>query len=131
MAPLRKFVFTGFLLAAIGWGGLYMLFNYTLPTLGPRWLFFFLLMLGLSGAALPIVAFLNRRFPGETPTEGSTILRQSMWVGIFGSIVVWLNMGSVLNPTLATFLAAGFVVIEFLLRLRERARWEPEDTGDE
>lgn len=131
MAPLRKFVFTGILLAAAGWGGLYLLFYYTLPTLGPRWLFFFLLTLGLSGTALPIVAFLNRRFPGETPTEGSTILRQSMWVGIFGAVVVWLNMGSVLNPALATFLAAGFIVIEFLLRLRERSRWEPEDKGDE
>lgn len=131
MAPLRKFLITGLLLAVIGWGGLYLLLTYSLPTLGPRWLFFFLLMLALSGTALPVVAFLNRRFPGETPAEGATILRQAIWVGLFGCILFWLRMGRVLSPVVASFLAAGLILIEFFLRLRERSRWNPNDSPDE
>ena len=34
-------------LAVIGWGGLVTLVFLTLPTVGPRWLFFFLGVLGI------------------------------------------------------------------------------------
>jgi hypothetical protein len=126
MPPLRKFFIAGIFLAVIGWAGLAWIFYYTLPTLGPRWLMFFLLMVALSGSSLPFVAYLNRRFMSKPPVEGDVVLRQAMFVGIYGSILVWLQLGRLLNLVLATFLAAGFFVIEFLLRLRERSRFQPK-----
>jgi hypothetical protein len=131
MPPLRNFVLAGLFLAIIGWGGLYGLVFYMLPTLGPRWLAFFCLTLALAGTSLPIIAFLNRRFPGEVPPDGGVILRQALWVSVYGSILVWLQLGRALNSALAGFLAIGFILIEFTLRLRERSRWEPKEPRDE
>jgi predicted membrane channel-forming protein YqfA (hemolysin III family) len=120
------FIFTGILLAFIGWGGLATLIIYTLPTIGPRWLFYFLFLLALSGSTLPFIAFLHRRFPSNPPVEGSTVLRQATWFGIFGCLLVWLQMGKVLTFNLGLFIFFGFIIIEFLLRLRESSRWKPK-----
>jgi hypothetical protein len=72
-----------------------------------------------------VVYFLNKRFPSDPPVEGMVILRQAMWVGVFGSTVAWLQLGRVLTPVMALILAGVFVLIEFLLRLFERSRWNP------
>jgi hypothetical protein len=125
------FFWSGLFLALIGGGGLAALVIYTLPYLGPRWLFFFLLMLVLCGIALPIVAFLHRRFPTDPPADPNTILRQAMWVGIYGDLLIWLQLGRVLSFNLATYILFGFIIIEFLLRLRESSRWRPKGPGHE
>lgn len=129
--PVQKFYLPGLVLSIVGWSGIFFLFQYTLPTLGPRWLFFFLFMLALSGMALPIVAYLHRRFPTEPPTNGGTVLRQAIWVGVYGNILAWLQLGRVLNLALVIFLAVGFLAIEFLMRMREQSRWKPGDERSE
>jgi len=53
------------------------------------------------------------------------ILRQAMWVGVFGSTVAWLQLGRVLTPVMALILTGVFALIEFLLRLFERSLWNP------
>lgn len=113
-------------LTLLGWGGLFLVIRSTLPTLGPRWLFFFLGVLAVTGPALPIVFFLNKRFPSDPPVQGMVILRQALWVGVFGSTLAWLQLGRVLTPGLAAILAGVFVLIEFLLQLFERSRWNPK-----
>jgi hypothetical protein len=120
-----SFLPTVILLSVIGWGGLVYLISYTMPTLGPRWLFFFLGVLAITGTALPIVAFLNRRFPSQPPATRMTILREALWFGIYVPTMSWLQLGRVLTPALAILLAIGFGLIEWLLRLREKSRWEP------
>ena len=127
MPRLGIFVTIGIILALLGWGGLAWLVIFTLPTLEPRWMFFFSLTVALSGTALPIVAFLNKRFTSKPPADGSTILRQAVWVAIYGTLLMWLQLGRILNPPVAIFLATGFILIEFFIRLRERARWKPEE----
>jgi len=112
-------------LSVIGWGGLMIVIRSTLPTLGPRWLFFFLGVLALTGPALPVVHFLNFRFPSDPPVQEMVVLRQALWVGVFGSTIAWLQLGRVLTVGLALILAGVFVLIEFLLRLFERSRWSP------
>lgn len=116
---------TAFFLAIIGWGGLFYLVNYTIPTVGPRWLFFFLGVMALTGTSLPFTAFLNRRFPSHPPADPQVILRQAIWVGIYGATLAWLQLGRVLNLALAFLLALGLVLIEALLRMRERSQWKP------
>ena len=113
------------LLALVGWAGLTYLFITTLPTLGPRWLFFFFSVLAISGISLPVAAFLNRRFPTQPPATQNAILREATLVGIYFATLAWLQLGRVLTMPLILMLAIGLVVIEFLIRLREKSRWEP------
>ncbi|MBG0784155.1 MAG: hypothetical protein H0S79_03540 [Anaerolineaceae bacterium] len=122
---LKAFLPLSIMLTVIGWAGLLIVIRGTVPTLGPRWFFFFLGVLALTGPALPIVYFLNQRFPSNPPVEDMVILRQSLWVGVFGSTVAWLQLGRVLTTGMALLLAAVFILIEFLLRLFERSRWNP------
>ncbi len=114
------------ILTLIGWGGLLIVIQNTVPTLGPRWLFFFLGVLALTGPSLPITYYLNKRFPSDPPVADIVILRQALWVGVFGSTIAWLQLGRVLTPGLALILAGVFALIEFLLRLFERSRWSPK-----
>ncbi|MFH1634792.1 MAG: hypothetical protein ABIG63_12420 [Chloroflexota bacterium] len=113
------------LLAVIGWFGLVYLIIETLPTLGPRWLFFFLSVLALTGTSLPVAAFLNRRFPTKPPASRAVVVRESALVGIYFATLTWLQLGRVLTLPLVLLLAAGLALTEWLIRLRERSRWEP------
>lgn len=122
---IRSFLPASLLLMVLGWGGLAVLIISTLPTVGPRWLFFFLAVLALTGTTLPVMAFLNLRFPSTpAPTHG-VIVRQALWVGVYGATIAWLQIGQVLTPYLAILLAAGLVLVEFLLRLSEKSQWKP------
>lgn len=121
----RAFLPLSLVLTILSWGGLFLIIGNTLPTLGPRWLFFFLGVLALTGPSIPLVYFLNKRFLSDPPVAGMVILRQALWVGVFGSMIAWLQLGRVLTPGLALILAGVFVLIEFLLRLFERSRWNP------
>ncbi len=123
--PVRTFIPAALILAILGWGGLYFLVNLTIPTVGPRWLFFFLSVLALTGTTLPVIAFLNQRFPTNPPVNAGVIVREAIWVGIYFPTLAWLQLGQVLTPALSLLLAVGFLAIEVLLRLRERSQWKP------
>ncbi len=123
----RPFLFPALFLSIGGWGGLALLIWKTLPTIWPRWGFFALLTLALTGTALPVVYFLHRRFPTEPPAEPHVIVRQAIWVGVYGSTLAWLQLGRVVTLWVAFGLATGLIVLEGLIRLRERSRWEPPE----
>lgn len=107
--------------------GLALLFVFALPTLGPRWLFYLFWVMGLTGAAVPFVRYLNRRFSGDHLAPATVLLRQSLWVGILGGILAWLQISRVLNPLIAFLVGAALAAMEWFLRLRERSRWVPEE----
>ena len=123
--PVKLFIPAAIILALVGWGGLYALINFTIPTVGPRWLFFFLSVLALTGTSLPIVAFLNQRFPTTPPVSSGVVVREAIWVGIYFPTLAWLQLGRVLTPALILLLAMGLIAIEVLLRIRERSQWKP------
>lgn len=127
--PVRQFLPAAIILALLGWGGLLYVLLFTLPTVGPRWLFFFLSVLAVTGTFLPVVAFLNRRFPSSPPPTTSVVLRQALWVGIYFPTLAWLQIGRVLTPALALLLLLGFILIEWLMRLREKSRWNPNGSS--
>lgn len=114
-----------FLLSVIGLFGLAYLFLYTLPTPGPRWLFFFFSVLAAAGLFLPLVAFLNLRFPTKPAAGRVVIVREASLVGIYFATLSWLQLGRVLTLGLGLLLAAGLLLVELLIRLREKSRWEP------
>lgn len=112
-------------MSLVGWAGLVLIILTTDPELGPRWLFYFCLTLASGGMALPAVAYLNRRFPSTPYANEGVLLRQTVWVGIYVSLIAWLQTGRILNPALAVFLAVSLALIEALLRLNERSRFDP------
>ncbi len=122
---VRSTILASLVLSLIGWAGLGYLFIFTLPTLWPRWLFFFLVVLAITGLCLPVAAFLNRRFTTQPPATYNTLLREAAIVGIYIATLAWLQLGRVLSMPLTLLLAIGLLLIEFLIRLREKSRWEP------
>lgn len=122
---VRSVLPAAIIFTVIGWVGIGALIVFTLPTIGPRWLFFFLLVLALTGPALPLAAFLNLRFAVTPPVAAGVIVREALWVGIYFATLAWLQIGRVLSASLALMLVVGLILMEWLLRLREKSQWKP------
>ena len=121
----KPFLFSSLFLMLIGWGGLYYIINYTLPYFLPRWGFFFLMLMAVTGTALPIVYFFHWRFPGEKPADSNVVVRQALWFGVYGATLAWMQLGRMVTVYVIVGLAAALFVIEYLIRLREKALWKP------
>ncbi|MHB0924550.1 MAG: hypothetical protein ACYC3H_11380 [Bellilinea sp.] len=130
LPPFKPFLAVALILGGFGILGLALLFGFTLPTLGPRWLFFFFGAASASGLALPVIYFLHWRFPSPSPVTPGIIVRQAMWVGIYFDLLAWFQLGRVLSLPLAVGLATGLGVIEFALRIAERSRFAPGDSNN-
>jgi hypothetical protein len=119
----RDFLPLTVILLILGWGGILLLMNGTQPTIGPRWLFFLLLVCAITGTALPFVVYLNQRFPTEPPPTSQTLVREALFLGVYVAILVWMKFGQVVNFGLAVLFLVGFVLLEVFLRLRESSFW--------
>lgn len=131
LPSFRPVIITAGLLGGIGWVGLILLFLLTVPTLGPRWLLFFLVTLAFSGMALPVAHYLHLRFPGKPAATSFVLIREALFVGAYVDTILWLQFGKVLNFALAILIAAGFIAIEILVRLREKNHWTPPPAENE
>jgi len=127
----KPFGLSSLVLMLIGWGGLYLLITETLPYVWPRWGFFVLALMAVTGTVLPIVYFFHRRFPDEIPVEPGVVVRQALWFGIYGATLAWLQLGRLVTVYVVLGLAGGLVAIEYFIRLRERSRWKPPIAPDE
>ena len=127
----KPFGFLSLLLMVVGWGGLYFIVTQTLPYVWPRWGFFVLLLMALTGTALPIVYFFHRRFSDEKPSEANVIVRQALWFGVYGATLAWLQMDGLVTIYVILGLAAGLAAIEYFTRLREKAHWKPPVPSDD
>ena len=77
------------------------------PTVWARWLLFFGGTLGLTGLALPVTWFLNLRFPSEPPAGSHVIVRQAIWVGVYGVVLAWLQQVRLVTIWTGLGLAVG------------------------
>jgi uncharacterized membrane protein len=118
-------------LILIGWGGLVATLYFSLPFVWSRWAFFVFIIMGLTGIALPAVFYLHKRFPEESPAEPNVIIRQSLWVGVFGATLAWLQLGRLVTLYVILGLAGGLIAAEYFIRIREKAnRHIPAPTDD-
>lgn len=136
MEPRPKSSFLPYLASAIsmillGWGAAAIAILALTPTVWARWLLFFGGTLGLTGLALPITWFLNLRFPSKPPAGSPVIVRQAIWVGVYGVVLAWLQQVRLVTLWTGLGLAVGLVAIEFLVRMREKARWQPKPLPEE
>lgn len=127
----KPFGVTAFALAAIGWGGLYLVITMTLPFVWSRWGFFALLLMALTGTALPVVYYLHQRFPTEPPAESNVIIRQATWVGVYGATLAWLQLGRLVTLYIILGLAGGLIAAEYFIRIREKASRRPPVIHDD
>ncbi len=114
------------ILALPGWFGLIYLMTQTVPDLGNRWLFYVCVVFALTGSLIPVVAYLNRVIQPFGQATFEIVVREATMIGIYAGILIWLNKGQVLSFGLALILAVGLLLIELLLRLRNRSEWHPE-----
>jgi hypothetical protein len=121
--PFFPVFVTSLILIGIGLVGLGVLFIFTVPTLGPRWLLYFLVTMLCSGISLPVIYYLHKRFPSNPRVTPVILVREALWFGVYVDIILWLQLGKVLNSALAIFIAVGLILIEFLIRMRERSRF--------
>jgi hypothetical protein len=127
----KPFGLSSLVLVIVGWGGFYFLVNSTLPYVWPRWVFFVLVLMALTGTVLPVVYFFHRRFPGEQPAEANVIVRQALWFGVYGATLAWLQLDRLVTIYVILGLAGGLAAIEYLTRLREKSHWKPPVTSDD
>ena len=127
----RPFILPTLFLILAGWGGGAALVYFTEPLVWNRWALFALLFLALTGSALPVVYFFHLRFPSDLPAGPHVIVRQAQWVGVYGLVLLWLRWGNLLTLWLTLGFAGGLLAIEWLIRLRERSRWNPPITSDQ
>jgi hypothetical protein len=135
MEPHPNSSFLPYLASAIslfllGWGAAAIAIFALTPTVWARWLLFFGGTLGLTGLAMPVTWFLNLRFPSEPPASSTVIVRQAIWVGVYGVVLVWLQQARLVTLWIGLILAIGLVAIEYLVRMREKARWQPKSVLD-
>ena len=57
---------------------------------------------------------------------GSGTGQHAAWFAPRLPALAWLRIGRVLTPSMALLIAIGLILIESLLRLRERSRWKPD-----
>lgn len=114
------------ILALPSWFALFYLLTSTPPHLGNRWLFYALIVSSLTGTIMPGVAFFNRLFAVDGGVGFQVIVRESLLVGLYTAVVLWLNKGQVLTLGLGLVIALGMLLAEGLIRLRSRSKWDPE-----
>ncbi|MCX6058085.1 MAG: hypothetical protein NTW69_08045 [Chloroflexi bacterium] len=118
-------------LTIFGWGGLAALFYFSLPFVWSRWGFYVFGIMALTGTAMPIVYFLNHRFPSDPPAELNILVRQSIWVGIYFATLAWLQLGRLVTIFIILGLAGGLIAAEYFIRLREKENWKQPTTSDD
>jgi Mg/Co/Ni transporter MgtE len=79
------------------------------------------LAVAVTGLALPLAYYLNKRFGSSDPSHYLVIFRQSMWVGAWFAFCTWLQMNRSLGWGVALLVAAVLAIFELLLQVRERA----------
>lgn len=119
------------LLLSIGLaGGSFLLLYYLYTTIepnpnvilaGPQLLFLLLTFFALSASTVPVMAYMNYRFaePGWINRDKTRLMRQGIWVGLFGVIVTYLQLIRALNWTITLVLACVFILIELFFLTRE------------
>ncbi len=123
---LKWWLVGSFVIAGASFASLYYILNNLWPD--PQtifaWsqiLFFVTTFLGLSSATIPFAVFLNQRFANEgwLERDRTRLARQGAWVGLFGLILLYLQLYRALNWTNTLVLGGVFILIEIFFLTRD------------
>ncbi len=124
-SSFRSYIASSIILFILGWGGSALAVFMLTPTVWARWLLFFGSTLGVTSLALPVTWFLNLRFPSKPPVGATVVMRQAIWFGVYVALLIWLQQERLVTIWTGLGLAAGLIAIEYFIRMRENARWQP------
>ena len=126
LPPFSKILMSSVILSILGGGGLAVIFIFFEPTLGPRWMFFFFLSIIGAGIALPISYLIQRRFATQA-VPGKVLIREAILFGVFLALIAWLQLGRILTNLIVVIIAVGFILLEMLLRMAEKATFQADE----
>lgn len=86
-------------------------------------MFFFFITIFGAGIALPISYLIQRRFASQL-VPGRVLIREAILFGVFLSLVAWLQLGRILTNLIIMIIAIGFLLLEMLLRMAEKATFK-------
>jgi hypothetical protein len=115
----RPFLFSTLIMIIGGWGGLALILNFSIPAVIPRWGFFTLLIIAITGTTIPISFLINTLISVNSPVTSRAIIRESLAVGIYFALLAWMSIWRALNFPVAVWIGLGLIVIEYLIRLWE------------
>lgn len=82
-------------------------------------------IVAVTGMAMVPVYYMNKRFnpPGyrDQPPVFLTVIRQSLFVGLWAAFCLWLQMNRTFGVAVAVLAAAVLILFELVLQIRERA----------
>jgi len=61
----------------------------------------------------------------------NVLLREALLFSIFIDLLTWLQLGRILTNLMILILAGGFFLLEFFLRMAEKATFQPESQDNE
>ena len=129
LPPFGKILISSIFLTIFGGGGLTFIFMFFEPTLGPRWMFFFFLTIIGAGIALPISYLIQRRFANQV-IPGKVLIREAILFGVFLALTAWLQLGRILTNLIIVIIAIGFILLEMLLRMAEKATFKADENAE-
>ena len=130
LPPFGKIFTTTIFLTIIGGVGLGFTLLLMEPKLGPRWLFFFFLVIFGAGLALPFTFIIQRRFADQV-VQSNILVREAVLFGIYLALLAWLQLGRVLTNLIILIIGVGFLLFEMLLRMAEKATFRADDDDGE
>jgi hypothetical protein len=79
------------------------------------------LLVAVTGLVMPLAYIVNRRFGRTGSQRFAVVLRQAMWVGLWASFCIWLQMQRSLGLGVVLLSALVLVTVEVLLQVRAKA----------
>ena len=129
LPPFGKILTITLFLLLIGGSGLIFVFAFFEPRLGPRWMFFFFLTVFGAGCSLPASYLIQRRFATQI-VSWNVLIREAILFGVFLSLAAWLQLGRILTNLIIVIIGVGFVLLEMLLRMAEKAAFKVDEDDE-
>ena len=130
LPPFGKIFITALILSAIGLVGLAFILITLEPTLWPRWLFYFFLTMSGTGIALPVAFIIQRRLAKQY-VPAKVLIREGLLFGIYLDLLAWLQIGRIATNLVVFLLAGGLILLEYFLRMAEKATFRADEYSDE
>jgi len=112
----------------LGWFGFFFI---TLePTLLPLWLFYFFLTMAGTGMALPAAYIVQRRMAKQY-VPARVLIREGLLFGVYLDLLAWLQIGRIATNLVVFLLAGGMILLEYFLRMAEKATFRADEYADE
>jgi len=89
-------------------------------------MFFFFLSITGAGIALPFSYLTQRRFANQV-VPGKVLIREAILFGVFLALIAWLQLGRILTNLIIVVIAVGFILLEILLRMAEKATFNADE----